>query len=136
MKTDPEEREHGWLHAVGVFCALVTCAGANFLLGKVADIGNWRLYGTMMIAVVEMAIGAWFWLHLDEQRGARRAILPVSLFFVSLLGVITIIDLVTRWAPVRPDGPSMPAMPPAISARVGPGVPPRPIPNQVTGGPK
>lgn len=135
MKTDPEEQEHDWLHAVLVWIALVTCGGANFLLGKLSDIGNWRLYGTMVVAVVEMTIGAWYWLHLDEQRGARRAALPLSLFFVSLLGALTILDLITRWAPVRPDGPSMPAMPPAISARIGAGLPPRPIPDQVTGGP-
>lgn len=135
MNPDPEEREHRGLRAVLVYVALVACAGANFLIGRVSDLGDWRLYGVLLFAVVEMAIGSWYWMHLDEQRGARRAALPVSLFFVTLLGLLTITDLITRWGPVRPDGPSMPMMPPAISARVGAGLPPRPIPDQVTGGP-
>jgi cytochrome c oxidase subunit 4 len=136
MKTDPEEKEHDWVHAVLVYVALMTCAGANFLIGEVSDIGNWRLYSVIIVGTIEMGIGAWYWMHLDEQRGARRAALPLALVFVALLGSLSILDLITRWPPVLPDGPSQRALPPAIPWRIGVGKPPQPLPSQVTGGPR
>lgn len=134
MKTDPEEKEGSSLRNVLVWIALMTLAGANFLLGLLADIGKALLPATVGIALLEMTIGLIFFMRLDEQKGARRVAFPVGLAFVLLLGLISLLDVITRWAPTRPDGPTQPKLPPEIEQRLGPDTPPPPIPMRIKGG--
>lgn len=134
MKPFPEEREGSSLRNVLVWLALITLAGANFLIGLLADIGKAKLPALIGVSVVEMTIGLIYFMRLDEQKGARRAAFPVGLAFVVLLGLIALLDVITRWAPTRPDGPTQPKLPPEIEDRLGPDTPPPPIPMRVRGG--
>lgn len=133
MKTDPEERPGSTLRNVLVWLALLTCAGANFLFGMFAEIGDALLPTVIGISLLEMTLGLIYFMHLDEEHGARRIAFPVGLAFVFLLGLISMLDIVTRWAPTRPDGPTQPKLPPEIPARLGPDTPPPPIPMRVKG---
>lgn len=133
MKTDPEEKPESTLRNVLVWVALLMLAGANFLLGMFAEIGDALLPATIGVALVEMTVGLVYFMHLDEERGARRMAFPVGLAFVFLLGLISMLDIITRWPPARPDGPTQPRLPPEIGSRLGPDTPPPPIPMRVNG---
>jgi cytochrome c oxidase subunit 4 len=55
------------------------------------------------IAVLKTVLVAMFFMHLAEQRGARRVVLPVSVLFLGLLGM-TVLEAMTRLRMARPDG--------------------------------
>lgn len=133
MKTDPEERPGSTSRNILVWLALMTLAGANFLFGLFADIGEALLPTLLGISILEMTIGLVFFMKLDEQKGARRVAFPVGLGFVLLLGLISLLDVITRWAPARPDGPTQPQLPPEIEERLGPDTPKPPIPMRIKG---
>lgn len=134
MKADPEERRGSSVHNFLVFLALLTLAGTNFVLGMFAEIGDGLLPATIGVALIEMSIGLIYFMHLDEERGARRIAFPIGLAFVFLLGLLSMLDIVTRWAPTRPDGPTQPQLPPEVPSRLGPDTPPPPIPMRLKGG--
>lgn len=133
MKTDPEEQPGSTLRNLLVWLTLMTLASANFLLGLLADIGDALLPALIGVAIVEMVVGLVFFMRLDEQRGTRRVIFPLGLGFVMLLGLLSYLDIITRWEPTRPDGPTQPKLPPEIDQRLSPDSPPPPIPMRVKG---
>ena len=99
--------EHGkkgvWGY-VGVWGVLVVLTVATWLLGTRGHLGSWSLPVALGIAMAKTALVAMFFMHLVEQRGARRVVLPVSVLFLGLLLGVSVVEAMTRIRMARPDG--------------------------------
>ncbi len=101
--------QRGYLVAYVVIAAL---AIASYALAHL-HLGRAALPLGLAIATVQAVVAALYFMHLVEQRGARRFVLPVCIFFILLLLTLVFADVGQRYPPVRPAG-------------VGHRVPPRP----------
>lgn len=115
MKTRIEEVSQ--TQNVGVYLFLVVCTGGNYLL-SLADLGGWKLPLLLAVAVVEMTVGAFFYMHLIEQTGSMRFIPVVSLVWVALLIGVVMLEVITRYPPTNAPGPRYQQLPPERPARV------------------
>ncbi|AKI98757.1 cytochrome c oxidase subunit 4 [Archangium gephyra] len=89
---------------VGVWVVLVVLTLVTWVLGTKLKLGPYSLPASMGIAVVKTVLVAMFFMHLVEQRGTRRVVLPVSVLFLGLLLGVTLLEAMTRVRMARPDG--------------------------------
>lgn len=89
---------------VGVWLVLVVLTLVTWMLGTKAKLGPYSLPASMGIAVVKTVLVAMFFMHLVEQRGSRRVVLPVSVLFLGLLLCVSLLEAMTRIRMARPDG--------------------------------
>jgi cytochrome c oxidase subunit 4 len=89
---------------VGVWLVLVVLTVVTWVLGTKVPLGPYSLPTSLGIAVVKTVLVAMFFMHLVEQPGARRVVLPVSAVFLMLLLGLTLIEAMTRIHMARPDG--------------------------------
>jgi cytochrome c oxidase subunit 4 len=83
---------------------LVVLTVVTWVLGTKVPLGPYSLPTSLGIAVVKTVLVAMFFMHLVEQPGARRVVLPVSAVFLMLLLGLTLIEAMTRIHMARPDG--------------------------------
>ena len=99
--------EHGkkgvWGY-VGVWGVLVVLTVATWQLGTRGHLGSWSLPVALGIAMAKTALVAMFFMHLVEQPGARRVVLPVAALFLALLLGVSLVEAMTRVRMARPDG--------------------------------
>ena len=98
-----EKKKSGWGY-VGVWLVLSVLTVATWVLGSKMKLGPLSLPVSMLIAVTKTVLVAMFFMHLVEQPGARRVVLPVSAVFLLLLMGVTLIDAMTRIRMARPNG--------------------------------
>jgi cytochrome c oxidase subunit IV len=116
------EKKSTWGY-VGVWVVLVVLTMVTWVLGTKLKLGPYSLPASMGIAVVKTVLVAMFFMHLVEQRGARRVVLPVSVLFLGLLMGVTLLEAMTRIRMARPDGIQEELEPkrPASTRTVAPG---------------
>ena len=90
---------------VGVWAVLSVLTVATWWLGTKVQLGPWSLPVALLIAVAKTVLVAMFFMHQEEQPGARRVALPVSALFVMLLMGGVLLEAMTRERMGRPDGP-------------------------------
>jgi cytochrome c oxidase subunit 4 len=114
---------------VGVWVVLVVLTLVTWVLGTKLKLGPYSLPASLGIAVVKTVLVAMFFMHLVEQRGTRRVVLPVSALFLGLLLGVTLLEAMTRVRMARPDGldeelePKRPASTRTTPPGTGPGKP-------------
>jgi cytochrome c oxidase subunit IV len=101
---EEEKKEKSAWGYVGVWVVLVVLTVVTWVLGTKVPLGPFSLPTSLGIAVVKTALVAVFFMHLVEQPGARRVVLPVSAVFLLLLMGITLIEAMTRVHMARPNG--------------------------------
>jgi cytochrome c oxidase subunit IV len=99
-----EKKEKSAWGYVGVWVVLVVLTVTTWILGTKVPLGPFSLPTSLGIAVVKTVLVAMFFMHLVEQPGARRVVLPVSVVFLLLLMGVSLIDAMTRIHMARPDG--------------------------------
>jgi cytochrome c oxidase subunit 4 len=97
------EEKSAWGY-VGIWAVLAVLTVATWILGTQMKLGPFALPVALLIAVVKTVLVAMYFMHLVEQRGARRVVFPVSVVFLALLMGVTLIDAMTRIRMARPDG--------------------------------
>jgi cytochrome c oxidase subunit 4 len=120
------EKKSTWGY-VGVWGVLVVLTVVTWVLGTKMKLGPYALPTSLGIAVVKTVLVAMFFMHLVEQPGARRVVLPVSVLFLSLLLGVTLLEAMTRIRMARPDGIKEELEPkrPASTRTAPPGAPTR-----------
>lgn len=103
---------------VGVWAVLSVLTVLTWWLGTRAHLGHFSLPVAMAIALAKTALVALFFMHLVEQPGARRVVLPVAGVFVALLLSVVLLEAMTRVHMARPDG-IKPLSPPVAGASRG-----------------
>ena len=98
-----EKKKSAWGY-VGVWVVLTVLTLLTWVLGTKLKLGPYSLLASMGIAVVKTVLVAMFFMHLVEQPGARRVVLPVSAVFLCLLLGVTLLEAMTRIRMARPDG--------------------------------
>ncbi|WP_375769235.1 cytochrome C oxidase subunit IV family protein [Archangium gephyra] len=98
-----EKKRTTWGY-VGVWVVLVVLTLATWVLGTKAKLGPYSLPTSLGIAVLKTVLVAMFFMHLVEQRGARRVVLPVAVLFLGLLLGVSVLEAMTRIRMARPDG--------------------------------
>jgi cytochrome c oxidase subunit IV len=98
-----EKKKSAWGYVV-VWGVLAVLTVATWVLGTKMKLGVFSLPVALGIAVVKTVLVAMFFMHLVEQRGARRVVLPVSAVFLCLLLGVTLLEAMTRIRMARPDG--------------------------------
>lgn len=104
MAERAEAKEKSAWEYVGIWAVLAVLTVATWALGTKVKLGPYSLPVSLFIAVVKTWLVATFFMHLIEQRGARRVVFPVSVVFLALLLGVTLIDAMTRIHMARPDG--------------------------------
>ncbi|HYO59292.1 cytochrome C oxidase subunit IV family protein [Archangium sp.] len=98
-----EKKKSTWGYVV-VWVVLVVLTVVTWILGTKMKLGPYSLPTSLGIAMVKTVLVAMFFMHLVEPRGARRAVLPVSVLFLSLLLGVSLLEAMTRIRMARPDG--------------------------------
>lgn len=98
-----ETKKSAWGY-VAVWAVLAVLTVATWVLGKKVQLGTYSLPVAMLIAITKTALVAMFFMHLVEQPGAMRVVLPVSAVFLFLLMGIVLLEAGTREMMARPDG--------------------------------
>ena len=98
-----ETKKSVWGYVV-VWGGLAVLTVVTWILGSKMKLGPYSLPVSLGLAVTKTVLVAMFFMHLVEQPGARRVVLPVSVVFLSLLLGLSLIEAVTRIRMARPDG--------------------------------
>ncbi|MFY0527271.1 cytochrome C oxidase subunit IV family protein [Archangium gephyra] len=98
-----EKKKSTWGY-VAVWVVLVVLTVVTWVLGTKVKLGPYSLPTSLGIAVVKTMLVAMFFMHLVEQRGTRRVVLPVSVLFLGLLLGVSLLEAMTRVRMARPDG--------------------------------
>ncbi|WNG41606.1 oxidase [Archangium violaceum] len=98
-----EKKKSAWGY-VAVWAVLSVLTVATWVLGTKLKLGPLGLPVALIIAVAKTVLVAMFFMHLVEQRGARRVVLPVSAVFLCLLLGVTLLEAMTRVRMARPNG--------------------------------
>ncbi|MFY0562264.1 cytochrome C oxidase subunit IV family protein [Archangium lansingense] len=98
-----EKKKSTWGY-VAVWVVLVVLTVLTWVLATKAKLGPYSLPTSLGIAVVKTVLVAMFFMHLVEQRGARRVVLPISVLFLGLLLGVSLLEAMTRIRMARPDG--------------------------------
>ncbi|MCY1083463.1 cytochrome C oxidase subunit IV family protein [Archangium lansingense] len=98
-----EKKKSTWGY-VAVWIVLVVLTVLTWVLGTKVKPGPYSLPTSLGIAVVKTVLVAMFFMHLVEQRGARRVVLPISVLFLGLLLGVSLLEAMTRIRMARPDG--------------------------------
>jgi cytochrome c oxidase subunit IV len=116
MAAKAEKTVAGYL---GVWLLLSVLTVATWWLGTKVQLGAWSVPVALGIAVAKTALVAMFFMHLIEQPGARRVVLPVSMLFMAVLLGVVLLEAATRERMARPDGPKAlePVLPGATRTR-------------------
>lgn len=104
MAERAEAKEKSAWEYVGIWAVLAVLTVLTWVLGTKVKLGAYSLPVSLVIAVVKTWLVAMFFMHLIEQRGARRVVFPVSVVFLALLLGVSLIDAMTRIRMARPDG--------------------------------
>jgi cytochrome c oxidase subunit IV len=99
-----EEKEKSVVGYVVVWGVLAVLTVATWVLGSKVQLGPYSLPVSLGIAVLKTVLVAMFFMHLVEQPGARRVVLPVSVVFLGLLMGVTLLEAMTRIHMARPNG--------------------------------
>jgi cytochrome c oxidase subunit IV len=100
---EEKQEKSAWGYVV-VWVGLVVLTVATWVLGTKLKLGPYSLPASLVIALVKTVLVAMFFMHLVEQPGARRMVLPVSALFLSLLLGLSLLEAMTRVRMARPDG--------------------------------
>lgn len=103
MAERAEAKEKSAWEYVGVWVVLAVLTVTTWVLGSKVQLGSYSLPVSMLISVVKTLLVALFFMHLIEQKGARRVVFPVAVVFLMLLMGVTLIDAMTRVRMARPD---------------------------------
>lgn len=98
-----EKKKSAWGY-VGVWGVLAVLTVVTWVLGTKLKLGAFSLPVALGLAVMKTVLVAMFFMHLVEQPGARRVVLPVSAVFLCLLLGVTLLEAMTRSRMSRPDG--------------------------------
>lgn len=98
-----EKKKSAWGYVV-VWAVLSVLTVATWVLGTKLKLGPMGLSVALGIAVTKTVLVAMFFMHLVEQPGARRVVLPVSTVFLCLLLGLTLLEAMTRMRMSRPNG--------------------------------
>ena len=98
-----EKKKSTWEY-VAVWGVLAVLTVLTWVLGSKVQLGPYSLPVSMLISVMKTVLVAMFFMHLVEQPGARRVVLPVSVVFLALLMGVTLIDAMTRVRMAKPNG--------------------------------
>jgi cytochrome c oxidase subunit IV len=125
MAEETKKEKSAWGY-VAVWVGLVVLTVATWILGAKLELGPYSLPTSLVIALVKTVLVAMFFMHLVEQPGARRVVLPVSVFFLTLLLGVSLLEVMTRERMSRPDGLANELEPkrPAPTRTVPPGASP------------
>jgi cytochrome c oxidase subunit 4 len=81
------------------YAALMVLLGATALASH-APLGVWRTPISLLIAAVKMALVFLFFMQLWYRRGLIRIFAAAGFFWLSIIGVLTFCDYLTRgWSP-------------------------------------
>jgi cytochrome c oxidase subunit IV len=105
---EEKKEQSAWGYVV-VWVGLVVLTVTTWVLGTKLKLGPYSLPASLVIALVKTVLVAMFFMHLVEQPGARRVVLPVSALFLSLLLGLSLLEAMTRVRMARPDGGQPPA---------------------------
>jgi cytochrome c oxidase subunit IV len=97
---------HSAMLYVVTFGALLVLTGLTFLLSGI-DLGAARIPLALAIAAVKGFLVAWFFMHLNEQRGVNRIFFVVAVLFIVILIVGMGGDVRTRGADVNEPPPAV-----------------------------
>lgn len=89
------------LRYVVIWLALAVLTVATWILGRKVPLGIFSLPVALAIAVAKTVLVAMFFMHLVEQPGARRLVLPVAVLFLTLLLGVTLLETMMRFPPVQ-----------------------------------
>ncbi len=101
-----QRHPHSATPYVVTFVALLALTLATFLLSGV-DLGVMKIPVALAIATVKGALVAWFFMHLNEQRGVNRIFFVVAVLFVVILIVGLAGDVQTRGVDVNSPPPAL-----------------------------
>jgi cytochrome c oxidase subunit IV len=111
---------------LGVWLVLAVLTVATWWLGTRVQLGTWAVPVALGIAVAKTLLVAMFFMHLVEQPGARRVVLPVAMLLLAVLLTVVLLEAATRDRMSRPDGPkAMEPVRPASTRTAPPGSPTR-----------
>lgn len=88
------------------FAALLALTVGTFLLSGV-DLGAMQIPAALAVAAVKGFLVAWYFMHLNEQRGVNRIFFVVAVLFIVILIVGLAGDVQTR-------GPDVDSPPPVL----------------------
>ncbi len=104
IRTDQHSgREVSLAAYVVVWLLLMTLNAGSFGLSFLTGRGIAQLPVGIAIAIVNLVLILWFFMHLAEEKGTRRFALPVGIGFLLLLLSITLLDVATRFPPANPN---------------------------------
>ncbi len=105
-----DSKSHGLGFYAGILVALMVLTFLTYFTARQMHTGALHLPIAFVIAIVKASLVVWFFMHLKEHGSSNQAFFVTSLFFVGLMIVLIMGDVIMRWPTANPNLPAFQEM--------------------------